>query len=166
MIFMNSKFFHNLNQQTLAEPRTYLLNLYTGAVPTDAEVKSWISNNQFGYDVKAMTDSFAADGKVRQGYCEYLTDFQPVRNNIGLNINVASRPEEFTVLDTQTVGFFVLACANSSGFTVDTFNTGIAKILSIGSVGDIGSGKDMELPTGQLSLTTIYKSDDLVFNFG
>lgn len=165
MIRMNSAFFHSLNQDSYDEARKTYLMLWTGAVPTDEEIKAVLDTvPRNGYNFATLLADFTAAGKVRQGFITYGTNFRPIRNNLGITSEFASRPEEFLVENEDAVGFFTLFTADSTDFNI-TNGTGVANIVVTGSVGDIGSGRDLEIPGGALSQDTTYKADDVVFNF-
>lgn len=165
MIRMNSDFYHSLTKDSYNEARDHILTLWTGPVPTEEEIKAVINTGpRTGYYVNDLIANMEGKGNVCQGYIKYSTSFRPTQSNEGIVHELASRPEEFLVLNEDAVGYMILFVADGSGIGIEPFS-GVSAILITGSVGDIGSGKDLEIPTGALSSATTYKADDFVFNF-
>ena len=165
MIRINPDFYHSLNQDTLDEPRTHILLVWSGTVPTDEEINALKDvTPRLGYNFTTLISDFASAGRVCQGELIYATDFRSKRNQDSLIQEFASRPEELKVKGEELLTFFTMVVADGSGINLSN-SSGTANMIILGSIGDIGSGADLELPTGALDQDTTYKADDFTFNF-
>lgn len=162
MLDSNSAFFRALTRLGF-ETTSYstCINIYSGTVPTDEFIEQNVTGNL--YDVKAITDSLPAESVLLGNLAFENSIVSEYEGNDHFVIPLSDSIREIAVKATGVATWFMLYSSNKLTNPDPSLETSInAYQIIIGTVGDIGSGADLELPESSLDLNKDYKCNDIV----
>lgn len=116
------------------------------------------------YRVSLLKALAVAKGGTLRAWCNYTTGTVPVHNGpTKIRFPFSERPDEFTKVVGGTVRYFIVAIVASG--TVNPDSTTPAHWVGVGTIGDIGSGADLELLGSSINMANVLKANDMFFNY-
>lgn len=169
MIRMNPTMFDQLTYSNFANTGlNSVMYVCDGVVDFDTimeDVANAASGIHLGYNFIDVRRALEAAGATFRGYFCFEPHLIARRPNENLVVFPLSESRVEMVKDSEgAVSWFIFAVPTTSAAEPNAssgdFN---AMQIFIGSIGDIGSGKDMEIPGAAVSNDVDYKATDLTF---
>lgn len=165
MLDSNEAFFRvATNQSFLTPSHSAVIELYSGTMPDDSIFldEANYSNNTF--DMDKIRAALNVDNTKLAGL-----GFEPAiiaeyegKDRIVFPLSDSTR--EFHVYEAGTATWFMMHFYPGDVNDPDPINSMKSSQVIIGTVGDLASGEDLELPGATVSLDRDFKSSDVVIN--
>ena len=168
MLESNVEFFKQTNATALDATNTsFVLSLFSGDIPTDEYIED---------TAKTYSNNYYDIIKIQAGLSEAQVHLASIAFEAAINAEYEGSNEvilpfsdsirEMSVLAEGTASWFLLYRAQSA-FNADSHldsNALYGPIVILGSVGDLESGADLELPNSEVSLSRTFKCNDIKFS--
>ncbi len=163
MININADFLANVMKESFYGAKSLHVHFFSGAYPTDEEIQVTLASTV--YSMSLIQGVINANGGVQQGHITYASDIRSRHDATSIMMDLASRAEEISVHANDPISYFLMVYSNTSTSHATAKNlTYSAHQIMLGSVGDIASGKDMEIAGGLFAADTVFKINDIKFN--
>jgi len=166
MMRMNPAMFDQVTYNDMGS-NTYMSVLYVfdGEYNFDELIQSADKESASGYDFKKIYDEIIATGVNLVAQIGFETAIHAEKlNETTVQFPLSESVYEIEKLSENTATWFMFIPSHSaySPAVVESKEFDASQIF-VGSVGDIGSGKDMELPGSAFAADKDYKATDLEF---
>lgn len=163
---MNPAMFDQVTYGNLGH-RSYMsvLYIFDGTYDFDDLIQNADKEDAQGYDFEKIYNEISAAGITTVAQIAFESNIHAVKlNENTVKFPLSESVYEIEKLSENTATWFMFIPTNNS-FSESVMQTKAltASQIFVGSVGDIGSGKDMELPGAAFAVDKDYKATDLEF---
>lgn len=166
MIRLNPAMFDQITYNNLGHTSFMnVLYVFDGAYDFDAIIQDAANSSATGYDLASIIAQINSAGSNVVGQVGFEIGIIAERlNETNIKFPLSESVYEIEKLSNNPAGWFMFAITNSGYSETSVQSKALtATQLFIGSVGDIGSGADMEIPGAAFDPNIDYKATDLEF---
>lgn len=136
------------------------INIYSGDAPTDEFIEQHVSGNE--YDIISMTNALPVSNTLlgTLGFESTINAEYEGDDHFVLPLSDSTR--EIVVKETGVASWFMLYSVPKALNDDPTSQSPLTALqIIVGTVGDLGSGADLELPESSLDINKDYKCNDI-----
>lgn len=167
MLNSNVEFFKKTSETAMdANNTSFILDLFAGTAPTEAFIEGSEFLKSSRYDMVSIYGALSEEQSMLAtiSFESNIKAEYEGSNTVVLPFSDSTR--EMAVLAEGSATWFMLyrSTASFAGENHIDNTDLLATMIMIGSVGDLGSGSDIEIPNSAIALDRAFKCNDIKFN--
>ena len=165
MLDSNSAFFKAATKDSfLVTSHSVVIELYNGTMPDDALFLDETHHSSNRYTMDTLKAALNPDNTMLAGLGFETNIIAEYEGADTIVFPLSDSVREFYVQSAGTATWFMMYIHQGSVTDPSTATGLVAPQILIGTVGDIGSGEDLELPSAEIAVDRDFKCSDVVIN--